>query len=64
MGEGWKKLLTKRLGYKIKLAGDDLSVTNFNKLSKDIANKIGNSILIKLNQIVTLSETLAYYLNS
>ncbi|MDV3196319.1 MAG: phosphopyruvate hydratase, partial [Candidatus Phytoplasma stylosanthis] len=55
--EGWK-LLTKRLGHKIQLVGDDLFVTNINKLSQGIKNKVGNSILIKLNQIGTLTETL------
>ena len=56
--EGWK-LLTRRLGKKIQLVGDDLFVTNVKLLSKGIQEKAGNSILIKLNQIGSLSETLA-----
>ena len=55
--EGWKEL-TKRLGNKIQLVGDDLFVTNFSRLEKGIKNKVANSILIKPNQIGTLSETL------
>ena len=55
--ENWKKL-TDRLGDKIQLVGDDLFVTNINRLRKGINNKIANSILIKLNQIGTLTETL------
>ena len=55
--EGWKKL-TERLGNKIQLVGDDLFVTNTERLSKGIANGCGNSILIKLNQIGSVSETL------
>ncbi|MFA6431779.1 MAG: phosphopyruvate hydratase [Candidatus Margulisiibacteriota bacterium] len=55
--DGWK-LLTKRLGDKIQLVGDDLFVTNPEILKKGIKAKCGNSILIKLNQIGTLSETL------
>lgn len=55
--EGWKKL-TKRLGDNLQLVGDDLFVTNYKRLSKGIAEKCGNSILIKLNQIGTLTETL------
>ncbi|AYJ01316.1 phosphopyruvate hydratase [Candidatus Phytoplasma ziziphi] len=55
--DGWK-ILTKRLGDKIQLLGDDLFVTNVERLSKGIENKIGNAILIKLNQIGTLTETL------
>lgn len=54
---GWK-LLTERLGEKIQLVGDDLFVTNTKILSKGIQEKIANAILIKLNQIGTLSETL------
>ena len=53
----WKKL-TERLGNKVQLVGDDLFVTNINRLQKGIDNKISNSILIKLNQIGTLTETL------
>lgn len=56
--EGWK-VLSERLGKKIQLVGDDLFVTNIQKLSKGIQEKIGNSILIKVNQIGTLTETLA-----
>ncbi|KXT29420.1 phosphopyruvate hydratase [Candidatus Phytoplasma oryzae] len=55
--EGWK-ILTERLGKKIQLVGDDLFVTNPKKLIYGIKNKIANSILIKLNQIGTLTETL------
>jgi enolase len=52
-------LLTARLGKKIRTVGDDLYATNMNRLEKGIARKASNSILIKLNQIGTLSETLA-----
>ncbi len=55
--DGWKKL-TEKLGSKIQLVGDDLFVTNIKRLQKGIDNKISNSILIKLNQIGTLTETL------
>lgn len=55
--EGWKRL-TQRLGNKVQLVGDDLFVTNTERLSKGIANGCGNSILIKLNQIGSVSETL------
>ena len=55
--EGWKKL-TDRLGDKLQLVGDDLFVTNINRLQKGLDNKTANSILIKLNQIGTLTETL------
>lgn len=55
--EGWR-LLTERLGNKIQLVGDDLFVTNTERLKKGIDNGIANSILIKLNQIGTLTETL------
>jgi len=54
---GWK-ILTERLGKKIQLVGDDIFVTNPDFLKKGIAEKVANSILIKLNQIGTLSETL------
>ncbi len=54
---GWKHL-TEKLGGKIQLVGDDLFVTNPEFLKKGIKQKVGNSILIKLNQIGTLSETL------
>ena len=55
--EGWKEL-TDRLGDKIQLVGDDLFVTNISRLEKGIKNKVANSILIKPNQIGTLTETL------
>ncbi|MBZ4642710.1 MAG: eno [Deferribacteraceae bacterium] len=56
--EGWK-MLTEAIGNKVQLVGDDLFVTNTERLKKGIDNKIANSILIKLNQIGTLTETLA-----
>jgi len=56
--DGWKKL-TKRLGEKIQLVGDDLFVTNVEFLRRGIAEHVANSILIKVNQIGTLTETLA-----
>lgn len=56
--EGWKKL-TERLGGKVKLVGDDLFVTNPKRLKKGIESGCANSILVKLNQIGTLSETLS-----
>ena len=55
--DGWKNI-TKSLGKKIQLVGDDLFVTNVEKLSEGIKNKIANSILIKLNQIGTVTETI------
>ncbi len=55
--EGWKKL-TERLGNKVQLVGDDLFVTNIKRLQKGIDMGVTNSILIKLNQIGTLTETL------
>ncbi len=55
--ESWKKL-TERIGDKVQLVGDDLFVTNITRLQKGIDNKTANSILIKLNQIGTLTETL------
>ena len=55
--QGWKKL-TDRLGSKIQLVGDDLFVTNTKRLEKGIREGAGNSILVKLNQIGTLTETL------
>ncbi len=55
---GWK-LLSEKLGKKIQLVGDDLFVTNIEKLSKGIQEGIGNSILIKVNQIGSLTETLS-----
>ena len=54
--DGWKKL-TERLGKKIQLVGDDLFVTNVEYLQKGIDLGVANSILIKLNQIGTLTET-------
>ncbi len=56
--DGWKQL-TERLGHKVQLVGDDLFVTNTKILAEGIEKSIGNSILIKVNQIGTLSETLA-----
>ena len=55
--EGWQ-VLTKELGDKVQLVGDDLFVTNTERLSKGIEMGAGNSILIKLNQIGSISETL------
>ncbi|MDD4688878.1 MAG: phosphopyruvate hydratase [Eubacteriales bacterium] len=55
--EGWH-MLTRRLGDKIQLVGDDLFVTNVTRLEKGIKEKSANSILVKVNQIGTLSETL------
>ena len=55
--QGWKEL-TRRLGSKIQLVGDDIFVTNPRIFKKGIAEKIGNAILIKVNQIGSLSETL------
>lgn len=54
--EGWK-LLTEKLGGKVQLVGDDLFVTNTERLSRGIEENIGNSILVKVNQIGTLTET-------
>jgi len=56
--DGWK-LLTDRLGKKIQLVGDDLFVTNVERLAQGIEKGVGNAILIKVNQIGTLTETLA-----
>ncbi|MDX2169746.1 MAG: phosphopyruvate hydratase [Deltaproteobacteria bacterium] len=55
--EGWQAL-TSRLGKQVQLVGDDLFVTNVKRLRQGIETKVGNSILIKLNQIGTLTETL------
>ncbi len=55
--DGWKKM-TERLGEKIQLVGDDLFVTNVKRLKEGIEKKTANAILIKLNQIGTLTETL------
>jgi enolase len=56
--DGWKKL-TQKIGDRCQLVGDDIFVTNVTRLSDGIKNGIGNSILIKVNQIGTLTETLA-----
>jgi enolase len=56
--EGWK-YLTELIGDKVQLVGDDLFVTNVDRLSRGIENSIANSILIKVNQIGTLTETIA-----
>ena len=56
--EGWK-FLTEKIGDKVQLVGDDLFVTNVERLSRGIENGIANSILIKVNQIGTLTETIA-----
>lgn len=55
--EGWR-MMTDRLGNRVQLVGDDLFVTNTERLAKGISQGCGNSILIKLNQIGTVSETL------
>ena len=55
--DSWK-ILTEKLGSKIQLVGDDLFVTNIKRLRRGIEGKIANSILIKPNQIGTLTETL------
>ena len=55
--EGWA-MLTKAIGDKVQLVGDDLFVTNVSRLSTGIEKKVGNAILIKVNQIGTLTETL------
>jgi enolase len=56
-GEGWR-LLTDRLGCRVQLIGDDLFATNVNRLATGIENRIGNAVLVKPNQIGTLTETL------
>ena len=56
--EGWK-LLTEKVGDRVQLVGDDLFVTNVERLSRGIRDGIANSILIKVNQIGTLTETIA-----
>jgi enolase len=56
--EGWKSL-TEKIGHKVQLVGDDLFVTNVERLGRGIDEKIANSILIKVNQIGTLTETIA-----
>lgn len=55
--EGWKKL-TERIGHKVQLVGDDLFVTNTRRIQKGLEGDISNSVLIKVNQIGTLTETL------
>ena len=55
--EGWKAV-TDKVGDKVQLVGDDLFVTNTKRLSQGIASGVGNSILIKVNQIGTLTETM------
>ncbi|MBQ5851071.1 MAG: phosphopyruvate hydratase, partial [Lachnospiraceae bacterium] len=55
--EGWKKI-TSELGDRVQLVGDDLFVTNTSRLSKGINSKCANSVLIKLNQIGSVTETL------
>ena len=55
--EGWS-MLTKAIGDRVQLVGDDLFVTNTERLAKGIQRQVGNSILIKVNQIGTLTETL------
>lgn len=54
--DGWKKL-TQRIGSKVQLVGDDLFVTNTERLAQGIEQSVGNSILVKVNQIGTLTET-------
>jgi enolase len=56
--EGWK-LLNKELGDKIELVGDDLFVTNVKRIARGIGENAANAVLIKLNQIGTLTETVA-----
>jgi enolase len=56
--DGWK-LITEQLGSRVQLVGDDLFVTNVERLSKGISLGVANSILVKVNQIGTLTETLA-----
>src|SRR5205085_11733761 len=56
--QGWK-LLTERLGNRVQLVGDDLFVTNVKRLKQGIDDGVANSILIKVNQIGTLTETIA-----
>lgn len=55
--DGWK-IITEKMGSKIQLVGDDLFVTNINRLREGIERRVANSILIKLNQIGTISETI------
>ena len=55
--DGWRKL-TERMGDRVQLVGDDLFVTNVDRLKRGIAEGAGNAILLKVNQIGTLTETL------
>jgi enolase len=55
--EGWKKI-TESLGHKLQLVGDDLFVTNVDRLGRGIEEGVGNAVLVKVNQIGTLTETL------
>ncbi len=55
--DGWR-LITEKLGHRVQLVGDDIFVTNTERLARGIENKAANSVLIKLNQIGTLTETL------
>jgi enolase len=56
--EGWK-LLNQKIGHKVELVGDDLFVTNVQRIARGIAENVANAVLIKLNQIGTLTETIA-----
>ena len=56
--DGWK-LLTEKIGDRVQLVGDDLFVTDNSRLLKGISQKIGNSILIKFNQVGSLTETIS-----
>jgi enolase len=56
--DGWK-LLNQTLGSKIELVGDDLFVTNVSRIERGISENVANAVLIKINQIGTLSETIA-----
>jgi enolase len=55
--DGWSAL-TKRLGERVQLVGDDLFVTNVERIRRGVTNNVANAVLIKLNQIGTLSETI------
>ena len=59
--EDWKgwKLMTERLGSRVQLVGDDLFVTNVKRIDRGISEKAGNAVLIKVNQIGTLTEAVA-----
>jgi enolase len=56
--DGWK-LITKQLGSRVKLVGDDLFVTNIERLNRGIREGVANSVLVKMNQIGTLTQTFA-----